>query len=293
MALLTRVRARLGIHAHRKVVGLLDGGYASVHTGRSMDFNDLREYVAGDEIKDIDWKASARSGQLLVKRYIAERKHTVWLVVATGRQLAAAATPTDSKADLAVLGAGMVGYLALRHADYVGLITGDAAGCHAERPSTRELNLERMLQLILDRSGTDAAETDLAGLLEHVIGTVRRRTIMLLVCDDIEVDEALADQLRRLRVQHELLVLTIGDLDVATPELAGRGIRKVADGAPVPRFVRSDARLSAELAELDAARAERRRVRLQQLGVASAHLRSADDALAAVRALLERHRNAR
>ena len=51
-----------------------EGEYASVYSGRSMELNDLREYVRGDDVRDLEWKASARSGQLLVKRFIATRK---------------------------------------------------------------------------------------------------------------------------------------------------------------------------------------------------------------------------
>ena len=84
---LTAVRRTVSIHAHRKALGLLDGEYAAVTTGRSMDFNDLREYVVGDDVKDIDWKATSRSLHPLVKRYVAVRKHTVLLVVSTGRSM--------------------------------------------------------------------------------------------------------------------------------------------------------------------------------------------------------------
>ena len=86
---LTRVKTRMSIHAHRKVRGLLEGEYAALHAGRSMDFNDLREYVRGDDVKDIEWKASARSGNLLVKRYAALRQHTILFAVSTGRSMAA------------------------------------------------------------------------------------------------------------------------------------------------------------------------------------------------------------
>ncbi len=89
MSHLARVKARLSIHAHRKVRGLLEGEYAAIQVGRGIDFNDLREYVRGDDVKDIDWKASARTRMLLVRRYVAERKHTVVLAVSTGRSMAA------------------------------------------------------------------------------------------------------------------------------------------------------------------------------------------------------------
>ena len=113
--LLRRVQTRLYIHAHRAVRGLIEGEYRSVFHGRSMDFDDLRPYVPGDEFKDIDWKATARYGSPLTKRYIASRKHTVVLVVDTGRDMAALAASGENKRDIAVLAAGTIGYLAIRH----------------------------------------------------------------------------------------------------------------------------------------------------------------------------------
>ena len=118
-ALLTRIRARLTLHTHRRVAGLLDGGWASVFHGQSLDFDDLREYVDGDEIRDIDWKASARHSVPLVKRYTDHRRLRLALVVATGRSMDAAATGGESKRDLAILLAGMAGWFAVRGGDEV------------------------------------------------------------------------------------------------------------------------------------------------------------------------------
>ena len=106
-----RIKARLALQAHRRVRGLLEGEYAAVQTGRGMEFNDLREYVRGDDVKDLDWKASARTGEMLVKRFVAVRRHTVLLVVSTGRSMAAANALHVSKRDLAVEVAGLVGWL--------------------------------------------------------------------------------------------------------------------------------------------------------------------------------------
>ena len=90
-SLLRRVRTTLSIHAHRKVRGMLDGEYTSVFHGRSLEFDDLRPYIPGDEVKDVDWKATARLGSLMTRRYVASRKHTIVLVVDTGRSMAALA----------------------------------------------------------------------------------------------------------------------------------------------------------------------------------------------------------
>ena len=72
-SLLVKVKAKMTLHAHEKVRGLLEGQYGSVFKGRSLDFDDLREYLPGDDIKDIDWRATARSVSTRIRRYVAVR----------------------------------------------------------------------------------------------------------------------------------------------------------------------------------------------------------------------------
>ena len=126
--LLQRVKSKLSIFAHRKARGMLEGEYGSVFKGRSLDFDDLRAYVPGDEVRDIDWKATARHGSPLVRRYLAVRRQTLLLVTDTGRNMAAESRDGEQKKDIAVLALGVVGYLAHRHGDDVGLVCGDSGG---------------------------------------------------------------------------------------------------------------------------------------------------------------------
>lgn len=290
---LPRIKARLSIHAHRKVRGLLEGEYAAVHVGRGIDFNDLREYVRGDDVKDIDWKASARSRQLLVKRYVAERKHTVLLCVSTGRSMAALNDVAVSKRELAVFVSGLVGLLAVQHGDLVSLVHGDAAGQHGERPRGGELHLERLLATVHDAITPAGAPADLTALLRHVVRTVRRRTLLVVVCDDTFIPEESADLLRRLTVQHEVLLLGIGDLDPTRPEVADRDLVDVDSAAEVPGWLRNDRQLRAELAALVGEEEQRMRRRLDQLGVVHERVRDTDSAITSVFRLLERQRHAR
>lgn len=290
---LPRIKARLSIHAHRKVRGLLEGEYAAVHVGRGIDFNDLREYVRGDDVKDIDWKASARSRQLLVKRYVAERKHTVLLCVSTGRSMAALNDAAVSKRELAVLVSGLMGLLAVQHGDLVSLVHGDASGQHAERPRGGELHLERLLGTVHDAISPSEAPADLTALLRYVIRTVRRRTILVVVCDDTFVPEESADLLRRLTVQHEVLLLSVSDVDPTLPDLAGRDLVDVDAAEEVPGWLRQDRRLREELAALVGEEEQRMRRRLDQLGVVHERVRDLDSAVTAVFRLLERQRHAR
>ena len=109
-------------------MGLLDGQYTAMTSGRSLDFDDLRSYVRGDDVKDIDWKSSARSGELLVKRYRPERRHTLAFVVPAGGPLAGAATLTQSKADVVLAAIGVLAWVACRHGDYVTVVAPGPSG---------------------------------------------------------------------------------------------------------------------------------------------------------------------
>ena len=292
---LPRIRTRLRIHAHRKVVSLLEGEYASRQTGRSMDFNDLREYVRGDDVKDIDWKATARSRQLLVKRFTAERQHLLLVAVSTGRSMAARTTPSVDKRDLAVFVTGLVGWLAVRHGDKVALAYGDATSQRLTPAAETEVALEQGLAAIHDAIRPDAGESDVVAVLRHVAKNVRRRALLLVVTDEHTVGDELAAVLRRLAVQHEVLVATIDDLD-PTEGLGptGRGGPvEIATSTELPDWLRHDRRLAEEYAALAAAEEDRLRETLD--GLAIAYERFSDDrtAIGAVFRLLERHRHAR
>ena len=84
---ITKVKAKLSLYSTKKTSNIFDGSYKSIYQGNGLDFENLREYIPGDSIRDIDWKASSRSGKILIKRYIAEKKHNVMLVFDTGKSM--------------------------------------------------------------------------------------------------------------------------------------------------------------------------------------------------------------
>lgn len=283
------------LHARRRVSGLLDGQYASVQAGRSLDFSDLRSYVPGDDVADIDWKASARHGDLLVKRFVADRKHTVVLVVDTGREMSALAAwhdaGGDTKREVAITVAGLIGWIAVRHGDYVALVCRTPDGPTVRRPTTRELELERMLEAVQEHCRADAPPQNTEELLDYAATVLRRRALMVLVLGDVEPDAALESRLRRLQVQHELIVLTIADLDPT--QLAGHRIRDVGTGRAFPGFAARSRTLAAEITAADAARNEARVAMFSRMGIPYAHLREPAQGINDVLALLERGRRVR
>jgi uncharacterized protein (DUF58 family) len=297
MVLLTKIKTRLAIHARRPVSGLLEGRNTSVAAGRSLDFADLRDYVPGDDVADIDWKASARHGGLLVKRYVADRKQTVLLVVDTGRELAALAGWSSGfgpvKSDLVITVAGVIGWLAVSHGDYVGLVCGGQDGPILTRPSAREIELERMLVAVEEASRPEAPPQATHALLESVVNTVRRRTIMFVVLGDIDLDPGTEELLRRLLVQHELVVITVSDLDPTVLGRSGRAVHDVGSGRTLPAFATGSAALAAEIAAASADRHRRREEALARLGIESLQLEDPDRVVPDLLRLLDRRRRVR
>ena len=296
MSLLTKVKTRLALHARRPVHGLLDGQYASRLSGRSLDFADLREYRTGDDVADVDWKASARHGELLVKRYVADRKHTVLLVVDTGREmsgLAAWGEQPVEKRDLLVVAAGVVGWLAVSRGDYVGLVHNGTQGPVVTRPSTRELELERMLQQIRGSCGPETPRQETPALLEHAVSAARRRAIMFVLLGDVDVDGPTEGALRRLAVQHELTVITVADLDPTLPGRAGQAVQDAGTDRRFPAFAATSATLAEAIRTDVEERAARRDAALRRLGVTHVHLADDSRVVQDVLGLVETTRRAR
>nr|WP_246376395.1 DUF58 domain-containing protein [Conyzicola lurida] len=291
--MLRRVKSTLSIRAHRRVRGLLEGEYTSVFHGRSMEFDDLRPYVAGDEVRDIDWKATARLRTPMTKRFIAARKHTVLVIADTGRNMAALAEHGETKRDLAVLAAGTVGYLAIRHGDRVALVAGDAEHTVFVEPASTEAHLERMLQKIHTNTTTDAAASNLTAQLEYAARVFRRRMIVFVIADDRELSAPERRLVRRLCVQHEVLWLRVGDADLMRPEWSGSVMHDVHDSATIPSFVRDDPALRAEFRAAVAESSARSEDVFESVAVSSQRVSREADVVPGLFRLLEVHRHAR
>jgi len=295
-ALLPRVKTTLSIVAHRRVRGWLDGEYRSVFHGKSHDFDDLRPYVPGDEIRDIDWKATARHGAPLTKRYIASRKQAVMIVVDSGRDLAAVSASGEPKRDLAIQAAGVLGYLAHRHGDQVGLVTGDAAGSALVPLGGTGGHLERLLQIIHARASLQGSPSDFAGQLDYVARRFRRRMLLVIISDDQALTGSTASDLRpllrRLHAQHEMLWVSIADADLVAATPRGAELLDVQTFGELPEFLRRDPQVRREYTERATAQTTETRDILDRIGIVSTRIESTRDVVPKLFRLLERHNHA-
>lgn len=296
-SLLQRVKSDMAIFAHRKARGMLDGEYGSVFRGRSLDFDDLRAYIPGDEVRDIDWKATARHGSPLIRRYVAVRRQTVLLVTDTGRNMAAAARSGETKKDIAVMALGVMGYLAHRHGDVVGLVSGDSAGTTALPAKGGEAHLERLLRRVDSAATLDAAPSRLEDQLDHVARTIKGRNLLFVVADEVAASPATSRLLRRLQAQHEILWLTVRDARLVPDEplLPPDEVPdsySVSGSYPLPAHLVRDPAVVSAYATAVAERDTGRKAMLRQAGITEGEVAGSRDVVSALFALLERHRRA-
>ncbi|MGL4339008.1 MAG: DUF58 domain-containing protein [Rhodoglobus sp.] len=291
--LLRRVKSKLSIRAHRAIFGVVEGEYRSLFHGRSMDFDDLRPYIAGDDIRDIDWKATARHGAPLTKRFIASRRHTVVLIVDTGRDMAALAASGEPKRDLVILAAGTAGYLAVRQGDAVALVAGTSDTVDYVAPEATESHLERILQRIHSSTRLDGAVGSVAQQLDYVARTFRRRMIVVVIGDDRVLSATEQRLARRLSLQHDMLWLSIGDADVMQSDWALREMYDVGDASPIVSFIRRDQRLRQEFMTSVAKASVQSQELFRRLRISSGRVTSEADVVPGLFRLLEAHKHAR
>lgn len=292
-SLLVKVKTKMSIHAHEKVRGLLEGQYGSVFKGRSMDFDDLREYIPGDDVKDIDWNATARSGQTRIKRYVAIRKHNILLVVDTGRSMAARSASGESKKDVAVMAAGVIGYIAQKHGDLVAMVSGDAEGSQYMPLKGTNEHLERILQHIDGHATLDAPRSNLASQLEYIARSIRRRMMLIIIADDLALTTEHEQLLRRLGAQHELMWVTVGDADLTSKQWWDDEMDDIDIEQMIPSYLRRQKQLADEFVQATTVRRDELSRLLTRLGISSERVTGEADVVTGLFKLLERQRYAK
>lgn len=293
-SLITQVKSKLFIRSSQKSMHALDGAYASLLRGRSLDFEDLRPYEFGDQVRDIDWRATARHGEPLIKRTKATRKHTVLFLVDSGRGMRALAEDEGGKRDLVVLLTGALGFLTVRHGDDFSVVYGDSARVRRLATGSSEGALEQALRTVSAAIDSSTAAGDRDALLRYTARNVARRMIVVLITDEAPMSSQTEGLLRRLKVQHDVLWLTVRDAEPVVAAGAGSTHRRDVDSDwQIPDFVHGDTEVMAELAADEAAHTAQRDGTLRRLEITHAEFGGQTTAVPTLLAMLNRRTHAR
>lgn len=273
------------IATNRATSRVLDGSYNSIYKGRSMNFDELREYVPGDDIKDIDWKATSRSQKALVRQYIAEKKHNIMFVMDTNKRMLADTDMGEEKRDVALISGGSLAYMVDHNGDYVSAIFPDNKSMRHFPFKRGLLNLETILSNYHD-SVTYDNDSDLNKALSYLIRNIRRRMIIVIITDmegTRKLDESL---LRQLVIVHDVLLVNVSDAD-----MFGKKIYSVDRRDYIPPFVSESKRLKKISEKKRREIIESNENKLNHHGIAHTTVDTADHVDRSLIELLEKHKH--
>jgi uncharacterized protein (DUF58 family) len=272
---------RIEIRTKRLVTDMLVGQYHSVFKGRGMNFDSVREYVPGDEVRAIDWNVTARAGRPFVKKFVEERELTLLLMVDVSAS-GDFASGLQSKRELAAEIASVLAFSAVKNGDKVGLLLfTDQVELYVPPRKGRR----HVLRIVREVLSFEPARhrTDLSQALDFVNDVMKRRAIVFLLSDfqfgriqtDAENGQALAGlrkSMRQTNRRHDLVALPIHD--PREEELPDLGIIAIED-AETGELIELDTRnpgVRQRFAEISRERSEELRRAFNAEGVDSLRL---------------------
>ena len=224
---------RLHIRTHRQVADVLSGAYLSVFKGSGIEFDEVRPYVPGDDIRSIDWNVTARTGEPYIKRFVEERELTVMIMVDVSGSLDFG-SDSRAKRETASELAALLAFSAIANQDKVGLmlfhgeterfIPPRKGQKHAMRivrevlayqPETRvdvrgDLPwLRRWTRFLTRQRRVTGRRTDIGSALEFCRRILKKRAVLFVISDFIDV--GYLSTMRRVNRRHDVVAAKVTD----------------------------------------------------------------------------------
>ncbi|MDI9430149.1 MAG: DUF58 domain-containing protein [Planctomycetota bacterium] len=220
--LIKRIR-QIQIYTSRAVDASFAGQYESVFKGRGMQFDEVREYMPGDEIRTIDWNVTARTGRPFIKRFVEEREMTVLFAV----DLSASGefgTVSKLKNELAAEFCAVLAFAAAKNNDKVGLLIFTDRIELFIPPKKGSRHILRLIRELLGFT-MPRRRTNIPLALDYVAKVLRKRATVFLVSDFIETD--FRKPLSLLNKRHDVIAVPVRDrVEIAMPAV---GLIEVQD----------------------------------------------------------------
>jgi uncharacterized protein (DUF58 family) len=213
--LIKKIR-QIQIYTSRAVDASFAGQYESVFKGRGMQFDEVREYMPGDDIRTIDWNVTARTGKAYIKRFVEEREMTVIFAVdlsASGQF----GTVNKTKNELAAEFCAVLAFAAAKNNDKVGLlIFTDQIELYIP-PKKGSGHVLRLIRELLYFK-TPRRKTDISMALDYVAKVTRKKAAVFLVSDFIESD--FKKSLGLLNKHHDVIAVPVRDrVEISMPSV--------------------------------------------------------------------------
>ena len=275
-----QVLQRLDWHVVRRLDGLLQGDYRTLFRGSGVDFADLREYQATDDARYIDWNVTARMRTPYVREYLEDRELTAWALLDRSPSMAFG-TDTFSKGGMLTDVVATLAHLLTRRGNRFGAILYNNVVEETIPPRGGRRHVLRIVNELLKTPPRDGAATDLSGLIEAGVNTIKRRSLVFIVSDFLG-DSGWERQLPMLARRHDVVAIRIVDpREIEFPDVGLVVLEDSETGEQI--FVdTSDATLRASLTATAHAREERVDAAFRRAGVEPFTIRTDEDLVGAL-----------
>ena len=223
--LMARV-GKIRILTNRLIDDRLSGDYHSTFKGQGVEFDEVRPYIAGDDVRTIDWNVTAKTGIPYIKRFSEERELTVlFMVDVSGSQ--SYGSVRRSKMELAAEVTALLALTAIRNQDKIGLVLFSDRIVKYIPPRKGRDSVMRLVREVL--AAEDGAEggTDIAGALKFLSGVQKRRAVVFLVSDFLADRDGFERLLRAAARRHDFICAPVSD--PAESELPDVGLVELED----------------------------------------------------------------
>ena len=279
---------RIQLPVMRKLLSIMDGQHSALRQGRGWEFMDLAPYQPGDDVREIDWAATARTGSPIIKRHEATANLQVMLVVDTGREMGALAPSGETKEEIALAACEAIAWLSVARGDQIGLVAGDDERVRFMPARSGNAHAETVLRRIEEDITLASPHANVPKLLARVRTVTRRRSLIVIVTDSTQptATRETDDLIKSLSVRHQVILISIEDIDPTTLE-KGTEVVDVNEG-PLPDFLLRDSQLAGEAANVVAMRRAAVKQLLDQRGVIHVDVPSSEEIPHALMRALER-----
>ena len=198
------------IRARMVVEGFIAGLHKSPYHGFSVEFAEHRQYMPGDNIRDIDWKVYAKSDRYYIKQFEEETNLKAYLLLDCSASMAYQSGDRITKMDYARLLSGALSYMMLRQRDAVGMVTFDEKLRRYIPPRSKSGHLHVLLNELAQQSPSD--KTDITSTLHEMAERIKRRGLVIILSDLLDEADKIISGLKHFRYnKHEVIVFHILD----------------------------------------------------------------------------------
>jgi uncharacterized protein (DUF58 family) len=226
---LRRVR-EIQIRTGRHVADVLAGQYVSVFRGQGIEFDEVRPYTPGDDVRTIDWNVTARMGQPFIKRFVEERQLTIQLVADVSTSMVFGSGERSKRDAMAELCA-LLAFSAIRNDDKVGLTLFHGQVEHHIPARKGQRHVLRVIREIVQHEGSEPTKTsrhtlrppqqstDVGAAMDFLLSIVKRRAVVFVLSDFL--DDGYLKRMQTANRKHDVIAVHIVDPHEQTLPSAG------------------------------------------------------------------------